>query len=125
MLLAPHSSVWFAVEIDAEDATVELGEASNIQDNSRIYLEAGETMRIGRRVTVGHNVRMHACEIEDEAIIRAVIMIAESMGLDVVAEGIESPDQRDVLGSLGVERAQGYLVSPALAANDFITFVGG
>jgi carbonic anhydrase/acetyltransferase-like protein (isoleucine patch superfamily) len=67
--LAPHSSVWFAVEIDAEDATVELGEASNIQDNSRIYLEAGETMRIGRRVTVGHNVRMYACEIEDEAII--------------------------------------------------------
>ena len=67
--LAPHSSVWFAVEIDAQGATVEVGEASNIQDNSRIHLEAGETMRIGRRVTVGHNVRMYACEIEDEAII--------------------------------------------------------
>ena len=67
--LAPHSSVWFAVEIDAEGAVVEVGEASNIQDNSRIHLEAGETMRIGRRVTVGHNVRMHACEVEDEAII--------------------------------------------------------
>ena len=67
--MAPQSSIWFAVEIDAENATVELGEASNIQDNSRIHLEAGETMRIGRRVTVGHNVRMHACEVEDEAII--------------------------------------------------------
>ena len=67
--MAPHSSIWFAVEIDAEDATVALGEASNIQDSSRIHLEAGETMRIGRRVTVGHNVRMHACEVEDEAII--------------------------------------------------------
>jgi carbonic anhydrase/acetyltransferase-like protein (isoleucine patch superfamily) len=67
--MARGSSVWFAVEIDAADATVELGEASNIQDNSRIHLEAGEYMRIGRRVTVGHNVRMHACEVEDEAII--------------------------------------------------------
>lgn len=67
--MAPHSSIWFAVEIDAEDATVELGEASNIQDNSRIYLAAGEHMRIGRRVTVGHNVRMYACDVEDEAII--------------------------------------------------------
>jgi carbonic anhydrase/acetyltransferase-like protein (isoleucine patch superfamily) len=67
--LAPHSSIWFAVEIDAKGAFVELGKASNIQDNSRIHLEAGETMHIGRRVTVGHNVRMHACEIEDEAII--------------------------------------------------------
>lgn len=67
--LAAHASIWFAVEIDADGAVVELGEASNIQDNSRIYLAPGEHMRIGRRVTVGHNVRMHACEVEDEAII--------------------------------------------------------
>jgi carbonic anhydrase/acetyltransferase-like protein (isoleucine patch superfamily) len=67
--MAPHTSIWFAVEVDAEGASVEVGEASNIQDGTRIHLEAGETMRIGRRVTVGHNVRMHACEVEDEAII--------------------------------------------------------
>jgi len=67
--LATQSSIWFAVEIDAEGATVELGEASNIQDNSRVYLTPGERVRIGRRVTVGHNVRMHACEVEDEAVI--------------------------------------------------------
>jgi carbonic anhydrase/acetyltransferase-like protein (isoleucine patch superfamily) len=67
--MAPKSSVWFAVDIDAQDATVELGEASNIQDNSRLYLSPGERMRIGRRVTVGHNVRMHACDVEDEAVI--------------------------------------------------------
>ena len=67
--LAAHASIWFAVEIDADDAVFELGEASNIQDNSRIHLAPGERIRIGRRVTVGHNVRMHACEVEDEAII--------------------------------------------------------
>ncbi len=63
------SSIWFGVEVDAEGANVELGEASNIQDHSRLYLAAGERLRIGRRVTVGHNVRMYACEIEDEAIV--------------------------------------------------------
>ncbi len=67
--LAAQASIWFAVEIDADSAVVELGEASNIQDNSRIYLSPGERLRIGRRVTVGHNVRMHACEVEDETII--------------------------------------------------------
>lgn len=67
--VGPHSSVWFGVEIDAENAAVELGEASNIQDHSRLYLAPGERLRIGRRVTVGHNVRMYACEIEDEAIV--------------------------------------------------------
>jgi carbonic anhydrase/acetyltransferase-like protein (isoleucine patch superfamily) len=64
-----HSSVWFGVEIDAEGGAVTLGEASNIQDHSRLYLAPGERLRIGRRVTIGHNVRMHACEIEDEAIV--------------------------------------------------------
>jgi len=67
--LAPRSSIWFGVEIDAQGALVQLGEASNIQDNSRLSLAPGERVRIGRRVTVGHNVRMHACDIEDEAII--------------------------------------------------------
>lgn len=67
--LARDSSVWFGVEIDADGAVVELGEASNIQDHSRLYLARGERLRIGRRVTVGHNVRMYACEIEDEAIV--------------------------------------------------------
>ena len=67
--LAPHSSIWFAVEIDAPGALVELGEGANIQDNCRLHLAAGERIRIGRRVTVGHNVRMSACEIEDEAVI--------------------------------------------------------
>jgi carbonic anhydrase/acetyltransferase-like protein (isoleucine patch superfamily) len=67
--LAPHSSIWFGVEIDADGALVQLGEASNIQDNSRLYLAPGERVRIGRRVTVGHNVRMYACDIEDGAVI--------------------------------------------------------
>jgi carbonic anhydrase/acetyltransferase-like protein (isoleucine patch superfamily) len=67
--VARDSSIWFGVEIDADGASVELGEASNIQDHSRLYLVPGEWLRIGRRVTVGHNVRMYACEIEDEAIV--------------------------------------------------------
>ena len=68
--VAPTSSIWFSVEVDAGDARVILGEASNIQDNSRVYGgAAGEDVRIGPRVTVGHNVRMESCVIEAHAII--------------------------------------------------------
>jgi carbonic anhydrase/acetyltransferase-like protein (isoleucine patch superfamily) len=68
--LAPSSSIWFSCEVDAGEARVILGEASNIQDNSRVYGgAAGEDVRIGPRVTVGHNVRMEACVIEANAII--------------------------------------------------------
>jgi len=63
--MAAQSSIWFAVEIDAKDATVQIGAASNIQDSSRITLDAGECLKIGKRVTVGHNVRLNACEVGD------------------------------------------------------------
>ena len=67
--MAAQSSIWFAVEIDAKDATVQIGAASNIQDSSRITLDAGEYLKIGKRVTVGHNVRLNACEVGDSCIL--------------------------------------------------------
>src|SRR3990172_3704992 len=70
VVLAPCSSVWFGVEIDAAGATVEIGEQTNVQDNSRLYAGMrGEDIRIGPRVVIGHNVRIFASTIEEGAII--------------------------------------------------------
>jgi carbonic anhydrase/acetyltransferase-like protein (isoleucine patch superfamily) len=70
VVLAPRSSVWFGVEIDAGAAAVEIGEETNVQDNSRLYGgKAGEDLRIGPRVLIGHNVRIYPCTIEEGAII--------------------------------------------------------
>jgi carbonic anhydrase/acetyltransferase-like protein (isoleucine patch superfamily) len=68
--LGPRSSVWFGVEIDAGEATVEIGEETNVQDNSRLYGgKAGADLRIGPRVLIGHNVRIFPSTIEEGAII--------------------------------------------------------
>ncbi|MDA1331452.1 MAG: gamma carbonic anhydrase family protein [Proteobacteria bacterium] len=67
--IAAESSIWFGVEIAAKNASVSLGTASNIQDNSRITLDPGEHLKIGKRVTIGHNVRLNACDIGDNCII--------------------------------------------------------
>lgn len=68
--LEPRSSVWFGVEVDAGDATVRIGEETNVQDNSRLYGgKAGEDLSIGPRVLIGHNVRIFASTIEAGAII--------------------------------------------------------
>lgn len=68
--LAPRSSVWFGVEIDAGEATVDIGEETNVQDNSRLYGgKPGEDIRIGPRVLIGHNVRIASSTIEADAII--------------------------------------------------------
>jgi carbonic anhydrase/acetyltransferase-like protein (isoleucine patch superfamily) len=70
VVLQPRSSVWFSTEIDAGEATVEIGEETNVQDNSRLYGgKAGEDIRIGPRVLIGHNVRIFPCTIEEGAII--------------------------------------------------------
>jgi EAL domain-containing protein (putative c-di-GMP-specific phosphodiesterase class I) len=44
-------------------------------------------------------------------IVRVIIMLAHSLGLKLVAEGVETQAQLDLLKGLGCERAQGYLFS--------------
>jgi carbonic anhydrase/acetyltransferase-like protein (isoleucine patch superfamily) len=61
-------SVWFGVELTGGGDLV-IGAGSNVQDNTRIELHAGERVELGERVTVGHNVRMAACVVEDGAMV--------------------------------------------------------
>ena len=53
-----------------------------------------------------------------DVIVRSTVALAHSLGLPVIAEGIEAPDQLRRLRSLGCEFGQGYLFSPALNAKD-------
>jgi diguanylate cyclase (GGDEF)-like protein/PAS domain S-box-containing protein len=56
---------------------------------------------------------------EDAAITRAIIAMAHGLGLQVVAEGVESQMQLDFLKEHHCDEIQGYLVSPALPAAAF------
>ncbi len=56
--------------------------------------------------------------VDDQAFVRSIISLAEALGLDVVAEGVETREQADVLLRLGCHRAQGYFFGrPAPAAD--------
>ncbi|MEO7850968.1 MAG: EAL domain-containing protein [Rubrivivax sp.] len=53
---------------------------------------------------------------DDAAITQAVVAMAHHLGIGVVAEGVETQDQFDMLRSLGCDEAQGYLIDRPLAA---------
>lgn len=56
---------------------------------------------------------------EDEEIVRAVVAMSHALGLSVIAEGVETPLQRDALAAMGVANGQGWLWGPAVPATEF------
>ena len=60
----------------------------------------------------------------NESIVRTVLALAETLGMDVVAEGVETEAQRARLAHLGCPLAQGFLFSPAVDAGRALQLVG-
>ena len=58
-------------------------------------------------------------EANDYEIVRAIIAMARSLGLTVVAEGVENQEQEDTLRNLGCEWLQGYLYGNPVSGEDF------
>lgn len=56
---------------------------------------------------------------EDVAIVKSIIELASSFGLDVIAEGVEDATAASVLADLGCRRAQGYLFGKPATAETF------
>jgi EAL domain-containing protein (putative c-di-GMP-specific phosphodiesterase class I) len=62
-------------------------------------------------------------DLEDVSIARAVIGMAHSLHLKVIAEGVETEEQRRFLAANGCEEMQGYLVAKPMPADEFTRFL--
>lgn len=60
---------------------------------------------------------------DDEAIIRAIVQLAQTLGMQTLAEGVETWEQARFLAQAGCDHLQGWLVSPAVPADAFEAFV--
>jgi carbonic anhydrase/acetyltransferase-like protein (isoleucine patch superfamily) len=96
------ASVWYGCVLrsDMAGAEIEIGEDSNIQDGSVVHVDENLPCRVGARVTVGHGAVLHACVIEDDALVAmgATVLSGARIGRGsvvaagaVVAEGFQVP----------------------------------
>jgi EAL domain-containing protein (putative c-di-GMP-specific phosphodiesterase class I) len=58
-------------------------------------------------------------DISSSAIAQAVISLGRARGLSIIAEGVETEEQRDRLATLGCHAYQGFLFSRPLPAEEF------
>lgn len=63
------ASVWFGAILRGDSEHIELGEGSNVQDNTVVHTAEGLPTVIGRRVTIGHGATLEGCVVEDGALV--------------------------------------------------------
>ena len=67
--LKSEASVWFNCVLRGDNDWIEVGERSNVQDESVLHTDPGLPLTIGRGVTVGHKVMLHGCTIGANSLI--------------------------------------------------------
>jgi carbonic anhydrase/acetyltransferase-like protein (isoleucine patch superfamily) len=106
--LRSDSSVWWNAVLRGDNEWIELGERSQIQDNSTLHTDPGFPLTIGRGCVIGHSVVLHGCTIGDGSLIGmgAVLMNGAKIGTNcvvgagaVVTEGKTFPDNSLVVGA--------------------------
>lgn len=60
---------------------------------------------------------------EDQAIVKAIINLADSLGMKTIAEGVETEEELNFLKQHGCKEIQGYLFSKPLPPQEFIRFM--
>ena len=126
---------WFALEV-TEKALLQRDDA--VQDNLRTLAEAGITLSLDdfgtgysslerlrnlpvNRVKIDRKFVLAMLENErSERLIAAIIALADELGMDTVAEGVETAEQAARLRALGCHAAQGFLYAPAVPDSELV-----
>src|SRR4029077_7841444 len=106
--LKNSASVWFGAVLRGDNEWIEIGEGSNVQDNATCHTDLGFPLTIGKGCTVGHNVILHGCTLEDGALVGmgSIVMNDARIGRNsivgagaVITEGRECPEASLIIGA--------------------------
>ena len=106
--LKQGATVWFGAVLRGDNEWIEIGEGANVQDNSTCHTDPGFPLVLGKNVTIGHNVILHGCVVEDGALIGmgSIVLNGAKIGRgsivgagSVVTSGKQFPENSLILGS--------------------------
>jgi carbonic anhydrase/acetyltransferase-like protein (isoleucine patch superfamily) len=108
--IARGSSVWFGAVVRGDEAPVQIGRNTNVQDNAVIHVDKGVEAKIGDQVSIGHGAIVHGAQIEDTVLIGMGSIVLDGAYVKsgsiiaagaVVTEGAEIPARSLVMGVPG------------------------
>ena len=106
--LREGASVWFGAVLRGDNEWIEIGENSNVQDNATCHSDLGFPLTVGKNCTIGHNVVLHGCTLEDRALVGmgAIVMNGARIGRSsivgagaVITEGKEFAEHSLIIGA--------------------------
>jgi diguanylate cyclase (GGDEF)-like protein len=111
--------------IESFNAIRELGVKLSIDDFGTGYCSLGYLRKYPlNTIKIDQSFVEHIADsVTDQAIARAIISLAHTMQMSVIAEGVESEEQLARLRSLGCDAVQGNYISRPLSSDDFERFV--
>lgn len=100
VVIGERASIWLNVSIRGDVNYIRVGDETSIQDNTVLHVDAElYPCIVGNRVTIGHRVVLHGCEVEDEVLIGigAVVLNGAKIGKGaVIAAGALVPERMEV-----------------------------
>lgn len=84
--IGKNSSVWYKSVLRGDDNYIQIGESSNIQDNTVIHVAELYPTLIGDNATIGHSSIIHACTIGNNCLIGmgAIILDGAEIGDETI-----------------------------------------
>jgi diguanylate cyclase (GGDEF)-like protein/PAS domain S-box-containing protein len=146
-LLASVQRVLAQTGISPARLELEITESSVIEDRDRSFKILDDIKALGVRLSIDdfgtgysslvhlqqlavHKLKIDCSFVRDmiqnsgnASIVKAVIALGHSLGLDVIAEGVETQEQAGYLRTLECDAMQGYLISRPVSAEAITTFL--
>src|SRR2546428_591235 len=73
------ASVWFGTVLRGDMDRIDIGERSNVQDNSTVHTDEGEPTIVGTDVTIGHMALVHSSIVERNVLIgQAAVLVGRN-----------------------------------------------